>query len=54
MRAGLLALSVAIPVAFIAYADHVRQTTGVNWLGALGAVVGVSLVLAISIRASRG
>ena len=54
MRAGLLALSVAIPVAFIAYADHVRQTTGVNWVGALGAVVGVSLVLAISIRASRG
>ena len=54
LRAGLLALSVAIPVAFIAYADHVRQTTGVNWVGALGAVVAVSLVIAISIRASRG
>ena len=53
LRAGLLVISVAIPVAFIAYADHIRQTTGINWLGALGAVVGVSLVLAIPIRASR-
>lgn len=53
LRAALLVISVAIPVAFIAYADHIRQTTGINWLGALGAVVGVSLVLAISIRASR-
>ena len=39
-------VSIAIPVAFVAYADHVKQTTGVNWLGALGALVAVSIVIA--------
>lgn len=53
LRALLVILSVAVPVAFIAYADHVRQTTGVNWLGALGAVVAASLVLGVSVAASR-
>ena len=53
LRGLLILLSVAIPVAFIVYADHIRQTTGVNWVGALGAVVAASLVLAISVTASR-
>ena len=41
IRGALFVLSIAIPVAFIAYADHVRQTTGINWIGALGALVAV-------------
>jgi hypothetical protein len=49
---GLL-LSVAIPVAFIAYANHVRQDTGVNWIGALGALVALSLVVAGGVYGSR-
>ena len=46
-------LSIAIPIAFVAYADHVKQTTGVNWLGALGALVAVSVVIATTVIARR-
>ena len=53
LRAGLLVVSIAIPVAFVAYADHVKQTTGVNWLGALGALVAVSIVIATTVIARR-
>ncbi len=48
-----LALSVAIPIAFIAYVDHVRNTIGFNWLGALGALVALSLVLATAVISIR-
>ena len=53
LRTVALFLSVAIPAGFIAYADHVRNTTGVNWIGALGAVVAISLVIATAVMASR-
>ncbi|MFN8132995.1 MAG: hypothetical protein U0R70_15735 [Solirubrobacteraceae bacterium] len=53
IRAALLALSIAIPIGFVAYADHVRNTTGVNWLGALGALVAASLVIATTVIARR-
>ncbi len=53
LRALLVALSVAVPIAFIAYVDHVRNTTGVNWLGAVGALVALSLVIATTVIASR-
>ena len=53
LRAALLALSVAVPIGFVAYADHVRQSTGINWLGALGALVAASLVIATTVIASR-
>ena len=53
LRGALLALSIAIPIGFIAYADHVRQTTGINWLGALGALVAASVVIATTVVASR-
>ena len=53
LRAGLLVLSIAIPIAFVAYADHVKQSTGVNWLGALGALVAVSIVIATTVIARR-
>ncbi len=53
LRGALLALSIAVPIAFIAYADHVRQTTGINWLGALGALVAASLVIATTVIARR-
>ena len=52
-RTVALLLSVAIPIAFIAYVDHVRQTVGVNWLGALGALVALSLVIATAVISSR-
>jgi hypothetical protein len=53
LRAVGLFLSVAIPIAFIAYVNHVRNTVGFNWLGALGALVALSLVIATVIVSSR-
>ena len=54
IRGALLALSVIVPIGFVAYANHVRQTTGINWVGAIGALVAASLVIATSVNASRG
>jgi hypothetical protein len=53
LRTAALFLSVAIPIGFIAYVDHVRKTVGFNWLGALGAVVALSLVIATAVISSR-
>jgi len=53
LRATLLVLSIAVPIGFVAYADHVRQSTGINWVGALGALAAVSLVIAASVLANR-
>lgn len=53
IRAVALFLSIAIPIGFIAYVDHVRKTVGVNWLGALGALVALSLVIATAVISSR-
>ena len=53
VRSTILVLSIAIPIGFVAYADHVRQSTGINWLAALGALVALSLVIAASVLASR-
>ena len=53
VRAVALFLSAALPIGFIAYVDHVRHTVGFNWLGALGALVALSLVIAIAVIYSR-
>jgi hypothetical protein len=53
VRTITLILSVAVPIAFVAYADHVRNETGVNAVGAAGAVVALSLVLAMILLARR-
>ena len=53
LRAVALFLSIAVPIGFIAYVDHVRHTVGVNWLGALGALVALSLVIATAVIATR-
>ena len=44
---------VAIPMAFVAYANHVRQDTGINWIGALGALVALSLVIGAAVYGTR-
>jgi hypothetical protein len=54
VRAIALLLSVAVPIGFVAYANHVRQSTGVNWLGALGALAALSLVIAAAVIGRRG
>jgi hypothetical protein len=53
LRAIALVLSVAIPLGLIAYINHVRNAVGVNWLGALGAVVALSMVIATAVVSSR-
>ena len=53
LRGVVLFLSIAIPIGFIAYVDHVRKQVGVNWLGALGALVALSLVIATAVVSSR-
>jgi hypothetical protein len=53
LRAVALFVSIAVPIAFIAYIDHVRNTVGVNWLGAVGSLVALSLVIAVTAIASR-
>jgi hypothetical protein len=53
LRAALLVLSVAIPIGFVAYVNHIRQNTGISWLAAVGALVALSLVVATTVIASR-
>jgi hypothetical protein len=48
-----VALSIAVPVGFLAYAVHVRNKYGINWLSALGLLVAVSLVTAAAAYGSR-
>jgi hypothetical protein len=49
----LLALSIAVPIVFIAYVIHVGKSIDIAWLGAIGALVAASVVLATTIIASR-
>ena len=53
LRGAALFLSVAIPIGFVGYAQHIRHTVGFNWLGALGALVALSLVIAMAVISSR-
>lgn len=53
LRVVALVLSVAIPIGFIAVANYYRQSTGISWIAALGALVALSLVIAVTIAAGR-
>lgn len=53
IRGGLLALATPIPLAFVVYSNHERQTVGVDWVGAIGALVALSLVIAVTVAGSR-
>ncbi|MFL5883461.1 MAG: hypothetical protein ACJ77M_00175 [Thermoleophilaceae bacterium] len=53
VRSALLVVSIALPFGFIAYANSVRQSTGVNWVGALGALVALAVVIATVVAGSR-
>ncbi|MGI8713677.1 MAG: hypothetical protein ACR2NR_10935 [Solirubrobacteraceae bacterium] len=53
IRSTALLVSVAVPVAFVAYADHVRSQIGINAVGAAGALVALSLVIATTVAATR-
>ena len=53
LRTTLLVLSVAIPIAFIAFIDQERQSTGITPLTAVGGLVALSLVIATTIVSTR-
>jgi hypothetical protein len=53
VRGVALSLSIAIPIAFVAWANHVRQETGISWVAAVGALVALSLVIAGAMYGSR-
>ena len=53
VRTVALTASVVIPVAFVVYASHARQLRGFGWLGALGSLVALSLVLATAAWGAR-
>ena len=52
-RGVALFLSIAIPLGFVGYAQHVRHTAGINWLSALGVLVALSLVIATAVISRR-
>jgi hypothetical protein len=52
-RSVAVFLSVAVPIAFVAYANHLRKSAGITWLTALGALVAISLVIATAVISTR-
>ena len=53
LRGVAIFLSIAIPIVFVALVDYHRQSTGIDWLGALGALVALSLIVAITVVTAR-
>jgi hypothetical protein len=53
LRATLLILSVVIPLGFIAWADHQRNSNGITGLSAAGALIALSLVIGTAVAATR-
>ena len=53
LLATLLILSVVIPLGFIAWADHQRNSNGITGLSAAGGLIALSLVIGTAVAASR-
>lgn len=53
VSAAGLALSIAIPAGFLAYAIHVHHKFGITWVTALGLLVALSVVTAAAVYGSR-
>ena len=54
VRAGLLVLTVALPLGFVAYTIAAEHALGFSPFGALGSLVALSLVIATAVVSSRG
>jgi hypothetical protein len=54
-RSAGLAITIGAPIAFIAYADHIRNVKGLslNPITGLGALVAISLVIAMAVLGAR-
>jgi hypothetical protein len=53
ISAAGIALSIAIPAGFLAYAIRVHNNVGLNWVTALGLLVALSVVTAAAVYGSR-
>jgi len=53
ISAAGLALSIAIPAGFLAYAIRVHHKSGLTWVTALGLLVAASVVVAAAVYGSR-
>ena len=53
LSAAGLALSIAIPAGFLAYAIHIRHKFGFTWVAAVGFLVALSVVTAAAVYGSR-
>jgi len=53
LRTALIILSIVIPLGFIAWADHQRQSNGITGLSAAGALIALSLVIGTAVAVSR-
>jgi hypothetical protein len=53
VSAAGLALSIAIPAGFLAYAIHVHKKFGITWVTAVGLLVALSVVTAAAVYGSR-
>lgn len=54
LRAVALALSLAVPIGFVVAANQVRRSIGLSVVSAAGAVVGLSLVIAMTMVVRHG
>jgi len=48
-----IALSIAIPAGFLAYAIHIHKKFGITWVSAVGLLVAISVVTAAAVYGSR-
>jgi hypothetical protein len=53
VSAAGLALSIAIPAGFLAYAIHIHKKFGITWVTAVGLLVALSVVTAAAVYGSR-
>ena len=53
LRSAALTASILVPIAFVAFAVHVQRHTRLNWIAAVGALVALSVVIAVSVVGRR-
>jgi hypothetical protein len=53
LRSVALTASIVVPIAFVAFAVHAQRHTRLNWIAAVGALVALSIVIAVSVAGRR-
>jgi hypothetical protein len=53
LRSAALTASILAPIVFVAFAVHEQRHTRLNWIAAVGALVALSIVIAVSVAGRR-